>query len=71
MKSVLTMPYSVVSSIVPTPHKTRSTRAMRHGATKVLRPSSGVGLRSSIAQRRAITVRRVIQYVPHAEAATM
>jgi hypothetical protein len=71
MKSVSTNPYKVVSNAVPAPHRTSSTRVRRHGAKNVLRESSFVGVRSSIAQRTLFITRRVAQNTPTTRAAPM
>ena len=71
MNAVSASPYSVVKSAVPIPNKTSWIFATRHGARKVLRWSSRVGVRSSIDHRSALTVRRVIQNVPNTRARTI
>jgi hypothetical protein len=51
MNWVSCTPYMTVSTTVPTPQRISSTRVRRHGAKNVLRWSSLVGGRSSMAQR--------------------
>jgi hypothetical protein len=46
------------------PQRINSTRVRRHGAKNVLRWSSFVGSRSSIAQRTFFITRKVAQNVP-------
>src|SRR5262245_56690094 len=70
MKSVFTDAYIAVSTVVPTPHRISSTRVSRHGAKNVLRWSSRVGGRSSMAQRTLWITRRVAQNTPMTTAAT-
>ena len=64
MKSVLTIPYNVVRTMVPTPQRASNTRVSRHGAKNVLRWSSRVGGRSSMAQRTLFITRVVAQKTP-------
>ena len=69
MKSVSYMPYRTVNNVVPTAQSSNWAIATRHGVENALRWSARVGGLPSMAQRRSLTVRRVIHQLPNASAA--